>query len=237
MLRMDSISPQKGFETLAMRLKEQILSGGILTGEVICERDLVERSGLSRGSVREALRVLETQGLVETRRGRNGGRVAVRNEGDVVRSSLDVFIRGQQIPFEVVLETVQALEPSLAELAALHHDENDIDALKVAVKKLADAKSPKRFLDANASWHRAIAHATHNALLVTMYDALGPSLLDPRVVGFVSADVRQVVLRAAERILEAIVKRDAEAARRRMDRHVRAYRETVERLAPTTVTL
>jgi GntR family transcriptional regulator, transcriptional repressor for pyruvate dehydrogenase complex len=236
-MKLDAISSQKGFETLAGLLKEQILNGAIQIGDVINERDLIERSGLSRGSVREALRVLETQGLVSTRRGRNGGSVASRTGAGVVHSLLNDFIRGQRVPLTTLLETIQLLEPSLAELAALHRDHNDIAALKLAMKKLADTTSAKRFVAANAEWHSAIAHASHNLIMTTIYDALGPGLLDPRVAGFVSTEVREAVLVAGEKILEAIVKGDAVAARRRMDRHVRAYREMIERLAPKTVTI
>lgn len=238
MIQLGQIRLQKGYETLASILREQILNGDIQTGEILPnERELVAQSGLSRGSVREALRVLETQGLVSTRPGRNGGRVALQSSPETVQSSLDLFIRGQQVPFPVLMETVQVLEPSLAELAALHRDDDDIEMLQKESKKMRMAASPARFVTANSRWHRAVAHASHNPILQTIYYALGPGLLDPHVDEFASPEIRQAVVHAMDRIEDAIIKGDAEAARRRMDRHVKAYRAEVERLAPKIVTL
>ena len=238
LVQLGLIRVQKGFETLAAVIREQILNGEIRAGELLPnERALVERSGLSRGSVREALRVLETQGLVSTRLGRNGGRVALQSGTEVVQSSLDFFIRGQQVPFPVLMETVEVLEPSLAELAAIHRDNDDIVSLGNESKKLRATANASRFLAANARWHRAVAHASHNPILTAIYDALGPGLLNPHVAGFASADVRDAVVQAAARIEEAIVAGDSDAARRRMSRHVRAYRAQVERVAPKTVRL
>ena len=73
-----------------------------------------------------------------------------------------------------------------------------------------------------------MAHASHNPILTSLYDALGPSLLDPQVAGFASENVRREVVEAVVRVQEAIKDRDPLAARRRMAKHVRAYRERVE---------
>src|ERR1041384_7768555 len=64
----------KASDVLAARLREMILSSGLAEGTPLpTERELVAQSGLSRASVREALRVLETEGLIVTKAGRNGG--------------------------------------------------------------------------------------------------------------------------------------------------------------------
>jgi len=236
--RVSVIKIQKGFETLAAELREQILSGKISAGEALPnERDLVERSGLSRGSVREALRVLETQGLVSTRVGRNGGRIAVETSSDTVKSSLEHFIRGQQVPFSVLMDTVEALEPSLAKLAALNRTDADIAALQLASKKLRATTSASRFLAANSTWHATMAEASHNPILTAIYHTLGAGLLDPHVAGFASPEIREAVIQAVAKVEAAIVAGDGEAARRRMERHVIAYRALAERVAPQVVTL
>lgn len=236
MFELDEIRVEKRFEALAEKLREKILSGAIATGECLPnERELVERSGLSRGSVREALRVLETQGLVSTTIGRNNGRRARQPDVHMVRDSLNLFIRGSRVRFPVVLETVETLEPSLAGLAAQHHDETDIPVLSAALETLRATKGAKRFLSANAAWHCAIAQASHNPILIAIYDAVSPGLLEPHVKGFASESVRAEVIHAASRIEEAIFARDVETARVRMQRHVRAYRDLVEPLAPEII--
>ena len=238
MAQLSVIKIQKGFETLAEMLRTQILNGKIGPGQALPnERELVEQSGLSRGSVREALRVLETQGLVSTRVGRNGGRIAVQSSTDTVKSSLDHFIRGQRVPFPVLMETVEALEPSLARLAAIHRDDADIAALQLASKKLRATTTPARFLAANSGWHSAMAQASHNPILTAIYHTLGAGLLDPHVAGFASAEIRLAVVQAVAKVEAAIVAGDGEAAKRRMERHVLAYRALAERVAPKVVTL
>jgi GntR family transcriptional repressor for pyruvate dehydrogenase complex len=238
MSKIDDIRVEKRYEALATVLREQILSGEIASGDLLPnEFELAERSGLSRGSVREALRVLEAQGLVSTKVGRGQGRRAERPSAELVRNSLEFFIRGHQVRFSMLMETMETLEPSLAALAALHHTEQDVALFQAHIKTLSATTGAKRFLAANMRWHQVIAHASHNHILIALYDAVSPGLLDPHVAGFASADVRQAVIHAANRIQEAIVARDVDTARRRMELHVKAYRTQVEPVAPKVVIL
>lgn len=231
------IRVERTYEALANHLREQILRGEISPGAALPnERDLCDQTGLSRGSVREALRILEAEGLVATRAGRSGGRVARLPGAEGVGRSLDFFIRGQQVEFAAVLETMEALEPALAALAAEHRSPKDIEVLEEISREMADPTvDGARFLSLNAAWHLAVARASHNALLIAVMQALGPRLHDPHVENFVSPEMRKVVINAHARAQRAIVDGDPEAARRRMARHLRAYRDTVEQVGPETV--
>jgi GntR family transcriptional repressor for pyruvate dehydrogenase complex len=229
----------KTYEALADHLREQILGGAIPPGASLPnERDLGERTGLSRGSVREALRVLETQGLVSTRQGRNGGRIVQQTGVDDIAESLGFFVRGQRIEFVALLETAETLEPALAALAARHRTADDIAELTRITAELKNADDDvARFLAANDSWHLAIAKASHNPLLAAIMQSIGALLHDPHVEDFTSPAVRAAVLRAHASIQKAIVGGDPDAARRRMERHVKAYRAEVVPVAPETITL
>lgn len=237
-MELSTISVAKRFEALANVLREQILSGQIALGSLLPnERELVKQSGLSRGSVREALRVLEAEGLIATKIGRSNGRYAIRPSAEHVRTSLGSFIRGQRVQFPVLLETLETLEPSLAGLAATHRTASDLTMLRDSLVRLKETRSAKRFLEANVDWHRCIAHASHNPILIAIYDTVSPGLLDPHVAGFASKTVREAVVQASARIEEAIATQDPEAARARMQRHVQAYRDLVEPVAPRIVKL
>jgi DNA-binding FadR family transcriptional regulator len=231
------IRVERSYEALANHLREQILRGDIPPGAGLPnERDLGDQTGLSRGSVREALRILEAEGLVSTRAGRNGGRVARLPGAEGVGRSLDFFIRGQQVEFAAVLETMEALEPALAALAAEHRNSTDIEALEEISRQMADpAIDTPRYQALNWAWHLAVAQASHNALLIAVMQALGPRLHDPHVEDFISTEMRGIVVGAHARVQRAIVDRDVEAARRRMGRHLRAYRAKVEQVGPETV--
>jgi len=232
------VKAEKSFEILAGKLRERILSGAIAAGENLPnERELGDQTGLSRGSIREALRVLEAQGLVATKAGRNGGRVALQPSAEFLQGSIESFVRGRQIPFAQLMETKEALEPVLAALAAEHRTDRDLAALEAIGHRLASSTVASDVHAANAEWHLAVARASHNPLLVAVAQALGPLIHDPHVADFASPEIRDAVMRAHARIHQAIVDRDAEAAHRRMARHVRAYRTRIEAVAPKTVTI
>ncbi|MDF1736889.1 MAG: FCD domain-containing protein [Minwuia sp.] len=222
------IEAKKGFETLAEAIREQILSGTIAPGEVLNELEFVEKSGLSRGSVREAFRVLETQGLVSTRRGRNGGRVAMQLNGDVLRRSLDMFIRGKQVPISVLAETIQVFAPALAELAARHRTDDDIKVMLDILEELSKMNDTDGFVATNIRWHLAVSRASHNPILSSVYQIIGPDLLTPEAKGFVTARIRTTTVAAEHLVLDAIIARDGDVARRRMENHIRAYIKQLE---------
>ena len=228
---------RQNYHVLADALREQILSGTIPEGAVLPnERELGGRTGLGRSSVREALRVLEVEGLLATKRGRNGGSTTMRPGSAALSRSLTSFVRGQQVPFDAVLEAREALEPVLAALAAQNCSEADLEAIAAASAEMAAAGADNsRFLAANSRWHFAVARASHNPVLIAMVSAVGDLLHASNIERFVSADVRRAVIRAHGGIESAIRAGDADAARRRMSRHVHSYRVQVTPVAPRTV--
>jgi GntR family transcriptional repressor for pyruvate dehydrogenase complex len=232
------IKVEKSFEILAGDLRERILSGAIQPGESLPnERELGDQTGLSRGSVREALRILEAQGLVSTKAGRYGGRVALEPTSDFLSTSIQSFVRGRRVPFASLIETAEALEPVLAALAAQHRTDSDLATLRGLGDQLESSTIAADVHRANARWHMAVARASHNHLLIGVAEALSPLIHDPHVEDFASPDIRDAVARAHERVYRAILDRDADAARRRMARHIGAYRSRIEAVAPETVTI
>src|SRR3979409_152663 len=117
----------KASDVLAAKLREMILSNGLAEGTPLpTERELVAQSGLSRTSVREAFRVLETEGLVLTRAGRNGGSQVRRPGRESISRSFELFVRSHGVRFEALLEAREAIEPSAARLAAVHRTDEDL---------------------------------------------------------------------------------------------------------------
>lgn len=222
-IKVQQVLIEKSFEALAAQLKSQILNGDLPPGEILNERMLTEQSGLSRGSVREALRVLETQGLLETRRGRNGGRMVIAAGVQPIMESLDTYIRNGNPPAGAIRETIELLEPGMAAIAARNRTSADVAAMTAAIDQLAATRDPADFIHRNADWHQALVRATGNPILGAVYAAIGPGLLDPRLETFVTDAVRADVLHAARQILAAIIAGDAALAARRMTRHVDAY--------------
>jgi GntR family transcriptional repressor for pyruvate dehydrogenase complex len=220
----------KASDVLADHLRQRILDGEMSPGEMLpAERLLAEQSRLSRTSVREALRILEIEGLVATKPGRNGGTVVRRPDADAVVRSLDVFIRGRRVRFRAVLEVREQIEPICAELAAGRRDDEALTRLEAATVAVEDARDRvPAFLSANVEWHLEIARASGNELLAAFMLAIGRAVRAATdIQDFNSEAVRDAALRAHRRVLKAIVAGDAPAAREAMHRHVHAYREQV----------
>jgi len=232
-LQMIDLSPvfvPKAADVLAETLREQILNGRLGVGSLLPnERELSERAGLSRTSVREALRILEVEGLIATRTGRNGGSEVVRPTSATLERSVGIFIRGQNIRNQSVLEVREAIEPQAARLAAMHHQAEDWAALVQAQEKLLQAgEDIPAFLQANLDWHVSVVRASHNELLIAFIAAISSSVYAATdLAGFNSAEVRRAVGVAHQRVMDAIEARNSDSAARRMGRHVGAYVSSV----------
>jgi DNA-binding FadR family transcriptional regulator len=216
---------------LADALREQILAGEVGEGTALPpERALVDETGLGRGSVREALRVLEAEGLIRTKTGRHGGAfTTLPNERGIARYVAQ-FVRGRRIPIRALLEARTAIEPSLAALAAVHRTADDMAALHRACAEMEAAPDGPVFGRHNVAWHFAVARASHNEVLVAFLTSIESAIAQESEThafdAHALADVRSAVVRAHRAITDAIERSQSDAAKRRMERHLNAYAAT-----------
>jgi DNA-binding FadR family transcriptional regulator len=225
-LQLSNLRVPKASDVLAARLRDLILEGELSLGQWLpAERDLVAQSGLSRATVRESLRILEIEGLVETRPGRNGGTVVRKPQPETVARSLEIFVRGNRLRLASLLEVREAVEPVSAALAARRRSDDELTELERLDAVLEEAfDDVKAFLVANVHWHVAIARMSHNELLAGFMEAIASGVLaGTDIADFNSNEVRHAALLAHGRIQEAIRDKDPGAARRRMLRHLEAY--------------
>lgn len=233
MLDIKPVNVPKAADVLAAILREKILGGELNEGaDLPSERELGIQSGLSRASVREALRILEGEGLIATRVGRNGGSAVVRPSSAAIERSVGIFIRGQGIRLEEVLETRAAIEPPSARFAALHRTDADLEEIEKCHAKVEHSSmlgDIDAYVRANLDWHVQIVRASHNELMIAFITAVSHSVyLATDLAGFNSVTVRNAVIHAHRRVMDAIKARDGDAAARRMERHVGAYIKDVE---------
>jgi len=223
----------KASDVLAAKLRELILSNGLAEGTPLpTERELVAQSGLSRTSVREALRVLETEGLVLTKAGRNGGSQVRRPGRESISRSFELFVRSHGVRFEALLEAREAIEPAAARLAAIHRSDADLAEMTRIHQALDQVLDVAEHVRLNLQWHRAVMRASRNELLIAFFDAIADSVqAATESQSLNSLEVRREVVRAHGRVLAAIAAQDADAAFRRMQRHVGAYSLLVKTLA------
>ena len=247
MLNITPVNVPKAADVLAGILREKILGGNLDEGMPLPnERELGNLAGLSRASVREALRIREGEGLIATRIGRNGGSAVVRPSSATIERSVGIFIRGHRIRLEAVLETRAAIEPPSARFAALHRTEADLEEIEKCHAKLEQASAAgdvAAYVRANLDWHVQVVRASHNELLIAFISAISQSVyVATDLEGFNSVEVRNAVIRAHSRVMDAIKARDGDAAERRMARHVAAYisdvlktQDTQEGLSPKEI--
>ena len=188
------------------------------------ERDLVAQTGLSRSSVREALRILEAENLVTTRPGRFGGTVTSQPNHESLGRSISLFVHGRGINLLALLQTREAVEPSLAALAAENRTAEDLQRLVDVTERVEKAfDDMPLFLRENVNWHMSLAIASHNDLLRAFLFSISNMVYKASAMeNFATDDVRKLVMQAHRRILDGIVAQDADAARRRMARHLAA---------------
>lgn len=224
-VKLSPIVVPKTSDVLASELRRQILSGLLPPGAPLpAERDLVTQTGLSRGSVRDALRILESESLVITRPGRYGGSVANKPDDESLKRSISSFVHGRGITLLSLLQTREAIEPSLAALAANNRTEDELRGLVEVTERVENAfLSPPEFLRENVEWHMAIAAASHNELLRAFLHSISNMVYKASAIeNFATEEVRNHVVYAHRRILQAIVAQDAELAGRRMALHLAA---------------
>lgn len=232
-MQSDSIAPlklapivvPKTSDVLASELRRQILTGALPPGTSLpAERELVIQTGLSRGSVRDALRILESESLVITRPGRYGGSVANKPDDESLKRSISSFVHGRGITLLSLLQTREAIEPSLAALAAKNRTADELQRLVDVTERVENAfLTPPEFLRENVEWHMAIAAASHNELLRAFLHSISDMVYKASAIeNFATDDVRKQVMHAHRRILEAIVAQQADVAERRMTLHLSA---------------
>src|SRR6266536_4309932 len=219
----------KASDVLADDLRERILRGDFPEGTALpTERDLVVQTQMSRATVREALRILEVQGLVRVKAGRAGGAFVQKPGEESVADSVALAIRGRRIRMAALLETREAIEPACAQLAAKYRTDADLERLDKANEAISVDGPLADFLQANVDWHVAVAIASHNELLTGFMLALSRAIYTSTdTQGFIDADVRRTTIKAHRAITEAIRAQAPDAAARRMSRHVHAYAEAV----------
>lgn len=198
------------------------------------ERQLCLELGLSRSALREGLEILEAEGRIWRHIGK-GTFVGSKPVGE--RSGL-AMVAAQTNPIEV-LDTRLILEPALARLAALHATEADIANMHYLLEKSEAARDAETWELWDGTLHRAIALATHNNLLLSIFDAFNAIRSQEnwrRLRETSQTPDRLHIYRAHHReFVEAIGNRDVDLAETMMRRHIEAVRNNMlAKLAPFT---
>lgn len=191
-------------------------------GRLPSERILAERLGVSRASVKQAIVVLEVQGLVETK---HGGGSYLCSSSLATETIDDLMQRRERLP--EVIEAREALEVKLAVLAAQRRTEGDLATMEAALQQMKEAvEHGVSADDGDLTFHRAMAEAGHSRLLLGFYRQLSPKIAELRRESLRQPGRPRHSIAEHQQILEAIGNGDASRAARAVRRHI----QTVSKL-------
>lgn len=201
-------------------LTELITSGRLGSGDFLpSEAELCKQLGVSRSTVRMALRTLETRGLVLTRQG-VGVQVTDRTRQAVTDSIELMLLRGGAGPRDM-LEVRLMLECQGAALAAQRATDNDLEAIASAIADLHDRpKAVTETVEADLRFHLSVAEASKNAVLVALAHAIRGLLRDTIAATWQVDDRADERLQDHADVLTAVIARDSVAAEAAMRAHL-----------------
>jgi DNA-binding FadR family transcriptional regulator len=149
-------------------LEEQMEEGTPLPNE----SRLIEIFGVGRPTLREALRLLETRGLITIRTGPHGGPIVRRPRAEDLSDALTLMLQLEGAVVGDVLEARVATEPALARLAALRITEAQLDELDASIERMATTTQPDAFTAENGYFHRLVAEAAASTALQVFLGSL-----------------------------------------------------------------
>jgi len=225
---------------IARRIVGDVIERGWPVGEVIgSESDLLERYGVSRAVLREAIRLVENQQVAHMRRGPGGGLVVTEPTVDAIIDAAVLYLHRVNARLDEVFEARLVLEEVVTEMAPARLDETDIANLR---QLIADEASGE-IVDHRAV-HTLLASITRNPALELFVDILNrvPVLYFRDPTAFTSTTF-SASHHAHARLTDAVIAGDAGLARRRMRKHLEAEaeflrnRRSSHQFLPDTVSL
>lgn len=214
------------YEDVIEQIENLILEGNLAPGDVLpTERELAQAFGISRGTLREAFRILEREGLIETRPG--GGRFLSKNLNQV-EDKKQILENIERATIIELLEAREIFETGIVELAAARATEQDIRDIEIAFEKWgkidSDSDDP---VNPDQAFHLSIAKATHNVVLVNLID-LHIDLLQKTLVKTVEIPGRKdEVYKEHYNILQAIKEKNPLKAKEALLHHLNQVKQRI----------
>jgi DNA-binding FadR family transcriptional regulator len=212
----------KTSERIARDIASHIVDNQLTPGTMLpTERDMIESMGVGRTTLREALRLLETRGVITIKSGPRGGPVVRRPRAADLSEALTLILEFEQSSLGEVFEARVALEPTLARLAAVRIADDQIDQLQSSIDAMmADLLNHDVFLDENQRFHSLIADIAGNVVLGVFTETL-KTVADGALAGVrYTPNRRRAVAAAHQNIVDALKARDPDASAAAMSRHL-----------------
>ena len=218
----ESVKAQRISDEIVRQIRDALFVGKLRAGDKLpTERELSVQFKTSRTSVREALRSLEQQGVIQIRKGASGGIFVIDIDHRPVTKSLQTLLQLRKISINNIAEVRLIFEPHAARLAAERASREDIRELKEVVEmmgeKVRTRELPRSY---DLKFHKLIARATGNPVL----EMLAESMLEVASKAITelnpSIDTLTHVLSCHHKVVNAVSNRDGALAFRAMHEHI-----------------
>lgn len=219
-------------EAVARQIVDDIVARDLPAGAPLAtEAEMAVQYDVSRATIREALRILETNGLVRIRPGRYGGPQVGEADPTAFARSLTWFLQMRRAHFWELLEARVIMEPLMAALAAQRRGDDAPLELRTAVERHRDLDPDDKagYLAATQDFHGLIAGISGNGVLDLFGRALKELYTARAIVEERPAARREEVLIEHERVVDAILSGDADRAEAEMRAHMDALAKGFEK--------
>jgi DNA-binding FadR family transcriptional regulator len=214
--------PMKRSEMIAQDLVAYIVESRLPPGARLPhEKEMIEQLGVGRTSLREALRILETRGVVTMKSGPGGGPVVRHPQPTDLTESFKLILQFQRGTLAEVLDARAWLEPITARMAAENITRNEIARLQEINAEIeADVETEEKIIDANRRFHSMIASSTAN-LVIQVYTETLLAIADEGISDIHhSRDFRRNIVRGHRNVIEALEAKDPDRAEAAMRQHI-----------------
>lgn len=222
--------PNSKAEYVAQRLLDKIVTANLEPGTSFgTEADLLQQFDVSRPTLRESLRILEAQGVLELRPGPKGGIMVRRPGTDILAHGLSVYLRMHEVPFISVLRAREVIEPALAAEAAEHGTDEIFAEMQGSVDRMYKTKDADEFIEENRVFHSLVARASGNRVMEIFWAMISIVAVGEEHGIRYTARAQKHVAEAHQRILDACKARDSAAASNQMREHVHDLEDFVHK--------
>jgi len=209
-------------DEIVKQIKETLFAGKLQPGDRLpAERELAEQFETSRASVREALRTLEQEGMIQVRKEGGGGAFIAELDHRPVTNSFQTLLHLKKISIKDIAEVRLIFEPEAARLAAERVTEEELRELEEVIQQMSVAVEGRELPDSfDLKFHQIIARAAGNPILTMLAESMLGVASKTITELHPSMDTLRHVLASHRKVFEAIRKRNGKLAYLAMRRHI-----------------
>lgn len=218
-------------------LSDLIVSGKVKIGEYLpTEEDLCKEFGIGRSSVREAIKTLESRGMVRKLHGK--GVVVIDESTQATTKLLQISLKLKKTTMRDILEFRKSIEIKMTELAAMRATEEQIKVISDNLEKMRNEEYKlETFAEYDYGFHKSIADASGNSIFSLMMETMRPMLYN-HIIYTLNPDFNpEHSSHFHETILNNIINRDPVAAEEAMKAHLAGTKSIIDELESTNIIL